>query len=200
MESTINLLLNGNSRMLVIELSVLVEELISQTLGCIIDIDWEKSKSLGFSSDSLSFNHKATLLSDKKNIPKDIKDKMETFMYIRNKFAHVNSINSFENLFLYTKESKYKNNLNKWYPESNSFSTDTESEHRFKFNNLYNDIFNFLFQLTIQYSIQNTREKQKIRLDDKLIMILKIKNLDAPFTIEDRNKSVDEAIKKIEDD
>jgi hypothetical protein len=195
----IELILNNNSRMLVIELSVRVEELISKTLGCIIDIDLDKSKSLGFSSDSLSFNNKATLLSDKKSIPKEMKDKMKTFMYIRNKFAHVNSINSFENLILYKTNSEL-NNLNKWYPKINSFSTDTELKYRNKFCNLYSDIFIFLFQLTIQYSIQNTNEKQNIRLNEEFIMILKNKNQDAPITTEEWNKSVEEVIKKMEDD
>lgn len=59
-EDTIGALFNKNIsvRHLVINQSVLIEELASETLGKAIDIDWKTSITLGYNSTSLSFSHK----------------------------------------------------------------------------------------------------------------------------------------------
>lgn len=98
-----------HTRHYVIELSVLIEELMSETLGKLLDIEWKTSQSLGMTSKAISFSQKVSFIQDIKRLQKVDRDKLETFMQVRNKFAHVKTINSFENLF--SNKSELKKNL-----------------------------------------------------------------------------------------
>lgn len=79
----------------VIEKGVSLEAGISSLIGMLLDIDVENSLSLGSKSSSLSLNAKVSLLSDLKFVPKEIIWQFQTFAEIRNKFAHLQSVNSF---------------------------------------------------------------------------------------------------------
>lgn len=88
-----------NTRLYVKEHAVYLEDMISFILGNILDIEWESSKSLGFSSSALSFKQKVQLIQDKKGIKKERINKLNTLLEIRNKFAHVKSISTFQDYF-----------------------------------------------------------------------------------------------------
>lgn len=86
-------------RLCVIENCIFVEELASHVLGNILNIDWKTSKSFGYNSSCLSFNQKLQLIQDIKGIDKEDLKAISCLAQMRNKFAHVSHINSFENLF-----------------------------------------------------------------------------------------------------
>ena len=83
----------------VIEKGVSLEAGISSLIGMLLDIDVENSLSLGSKSSSLSLNAKVSLLSDLKFVPKEIIWQFQTFAEIRNKFAHLQSVDSFIKCF-----------------------------------------------------------------------------------------------------
>ncbi|GAB4038668.1 hypothetical protein [Spirosoma jeollabukense] len=93
----------------VIEKGVSLEAGISSLIGMLLDIDVETSLSLGSKNTSLSLNSKVNLLSDLKFVPKEVIWQFQTFAEIRNKFAHVQYVDSFEKCFeiLADKKSKF---------------------------------------------------------------------------------------------
>lgn len=95
-------------RALVIEKGVELEAGISSLLGLLLDIDVDNSLSLGSKNTSLSLNSKVNLLSDLKFIPREIIWQFQTFAEIRNKFAHLHSVDSFEKCFEILKDKKKK--------------------------------------------------------------------------------------------
>lgn len=68
-------------------------------LGNILNINWKNSKPFGHASTSLGFFQKLQLIQDIKGIEKEDLKKLTCLANIRNKFAHVSEINSFERLF-----------------------------------------------------------------------------------------------------
>ena len=117
-----------NKRYIVLELTVQIEEIISKTLGLILNIDWIESESLGYKSSALSFNQKVRIIQDIKGLDNEIVKKFDTLMYIRNKFAHVKEINSFESLFLVSNNAlDIKKKLHKWYSkEDDNFESEED--------------------------------------------------------------------------
>ncbi|MBG6111910.1 hypothetical protein H4V97_000739 [Flavobacterium sp. CG_23.5] len=93
-------------RGLVIELSVKTEEAINLVLAKLLGIIPEESKSFGITTQALSFNAKANLLLDLNQLDKLHREKFQIFMEIRNKFAHINSIDTFEKCFTVTNNYK----------------------------------------------------------------------------------------------
>ncbi|POY38787.1 hypothetical protein C3L50_11680 [Flavobacterium alvei] len=91
--------INHTPRGLVIELSVKTEEAVNLILSKLLGIKPEESRSFGNSSQALSFNAKANLLLDLNQLDKLQREKFQIFMEIRNKFAHLNSVDTFEKCF-----------------------------------------------------------------------------------------------------
>jgi len=89
-------------RGLVIELSVKQEQAVNLILSKLLGIKSEDSRSFGTSSHALSFNAKANLLLDLKQLDKIQREKFQIFMEIRNRFAHINSVDTFEKCFALT--------------------------------------------------------------------------------------------------
>lgn len=87
------------TRTKVIEKAVGFEELISQLLSLLLEIDKNESISFGNKNIALSFNAKINLLIDLKFIPKEISKDFQLFAEIRNKFAHVLYVDSFVKCF-----------------------------------------------------------------------------------------------------
>lgn len=96
----------NDSRHYVIDYAVKIEELASFTLGQILEIDWKNSESIGFGSSSLSFNQKIKIIQELHGLNDLQRDMLQNLMYIRNKFAHVRLINSFEALFQNSSKGK----------------------------------------------------------------------------------------------
>ena len=109
-------------RTIVIEKSVALEASISSLLGMLLSIDVENSLSLGSKSRSLSLSSKVDLLCDLKFIPKDLIWQFQTFAEIRNKFAHLLYVDSFEKCFeiLKNRKSKFLKTFGDNIPESAS--------------------------------------------------------------------------------
>lgn len=92
----------------VIEKGVSLEAGISGLIGILLDIDVENSLSLGSKNTSLSLNAKVNLLSGLKFVPKEIIWQFQTFAEIRNKFAHLQSVDSFVKCFEILADKKNK--------------------------------------------------------------------------------------------
>ncbi len=90
---------NYTARALVMELSVKQEHAVNLIIAKLLDINAEESRSFGTSNQALSFNAKANLLLDLKQLDKIQREKFQIFMEVRNKFAHLNSIDTFEKCF-----------------------------------------------------------------------------------------------------
>jgi hypothetical protein len=121
-----------NLRLYILEHTLQIEETTSKTLGYILDIDWEKSKSFSYSSVAFSFNQKIQIIQDLKGLDNTDKQKLTVLMTIRNKFAHVKSINTFNDLFNIESSGKeVKKNLDKWYSDKSDFGI-TDDEFRYK--------------------------------------------------------------------
>ena len=92
----------------VIEKGVSLEAGISSLIGMLLDIDVENSRSLGSKSTSLSLNAKVSLLSDLKFVPNELIWQFQTFAEVRNKFAHLQSVDSFVKCFDILDDKKKK--------------------------------------------------------------------------------------------
>ena len=194
----ISSMLSYSTRLLVLEQAVLLEEMLSSTLGIILGIDEKKSKSLGFGSTALSFNQKVLLIQDKKGIDKEIKLKLEVFMHLRNKFAHVKSVDTFENYFILSIDcQKDKNRLINWYSKSNSSFDESERQYHLLYIDLTHDIFKYLMDITIKCCVDEGAKKRKHELDEKFIEVLKQKSLQSPISIEIWNETIEEVLNEL---
>lgn len=91
---------NFGNRSIVLEFSVMIEDLLSLLLSVILKINNRgDSLSLGTKSSGLSFNAKANLLLDMKYLERDQRWKFQKFMEIRNQFAHNLKVETFEQCF-----------------------------------------------------------------------------------------------------
>lgn len=97
---------NYTARALVMELSVKQEHAVNLIIAKLLGVKAEESRSFGTSNQALSFNAKANLLLDLKQLNKLQREKFQIFMEVRNKFAHINSIDTFEKCF--SKLGNYK--------------------------------------------------------------------------------------------
>lgn len=121
------------ARYCVVECSVFTEKRVSETLGRILGIDWKESESLGYGSGSLSFDNKIRLIRDLKGVSKEVKTKFQTFMSIRNKFVHLDEIDSFQSYFVIIKSAKErKKELKSWFPQLRWDAQDIDVERLYK--------------------------------------------------------------------
>ena len=111
-----------SDRALVMEKGVALEAGISDLLGMLLDIDVPNSLSLGSKNSSLSLNAKVNLLSDLKFVPKNIIWQFQIFTEIRNKFAHLQYVDTFEKCFeiLKDKKDKFLKEFGQNIPDSNT--------------------------------------------------------------------------------
>ncbi|MCF6133547.1 hypothetical protein [Flavobacterium wongokense] len=116
-------------RLYILEHTILIEEIVSSALGQILNIDWKNSKSFGFSSSALSFNQKVQIIQDIQGLEKIEVQKLSDIMSIRNKFAHVRSIATFNDFFLSGENGKnVKKNLDKWYGKNGTIESESEEQ------------------------------------------------------------------------
>ena len=94
---------NNSPRYFVVEMSVKIEHYINSIVALLLGVEFRDTKSFGNSSESLSFNAKANLLLDLEYLEKNDRVKFQIFMEIRNKFAHLYEIDTFEKCFELTK-------------------------------------------------------------------------------------------------
>ncbi|WP_273210485.1 hypothetical protein [Runella zeae] len=103
----------------IIDQSLEVEELISTTLGYLLNIeDWKKSTSFGYGSASLAFSQKMNIIKDLVDVNSVEEKKLISLVQIRNKFAHVKSVETLEDFFsLGSSTEDIKKSFRKWYPD-----------------------------------------------------------------------------------
>ncbi len=197
MEDLVKIIESNSSRYWVIFWSVSLENLVTETLARILNIEVSASKSIGFSSGSISFHQKVLLIKDIKDTPKEVQTKFGSFMTIRNKFAHVSQVDSFKNYFAISKESEIKKNLNLWYSITEDNSETYEAEYRNKYFKLFNDLMMFLIQLNIQHIKFETQEELEKQFNKDLIEQLKEKNRNTPITIDMWEETIHEVIENM---
>ena len=147
-----------NTRLFIIEKSILLEQLSSMTIAELLEIpDWENSKMLGNQSSGFSFNQKINFFIDLNNLEKDLKNKFIALQEIRNKFAHVLKVDSFQNYKNFSKNSEqHCKNLEKWYlSKVENFNENDE----LKFKCLFDELFKELAEYTIKLAIQHAENK-----------------------------------------
>lgn len=184
-----------NSRLYVIEHTVYLEDMVSFILGNILDIEWESSISLGFSSSALSFKQKVQLIQDKKGIDKERIKKLDAILEIRNKFAHVKSINTFQDYFKSSANAeKNRKHLEKWFEKKQGTEEDLEEQARYNFYLLFKDNFDFLFRLALDHRSQIVSERTSKELNEEFVMRLKIEVLKSPEANEIWNNTLEKLI------
>jgi hypothetical protein len=136
---------NQPARSLVIEFSVANEEFINLILGKLLGINPKSSKSFGTTNQALSFNAKSNLLLDLNYLNKTDREKFQIFMEIRNKFAHLLAVDTFEKCFSLTGNyNRLQAILNE---EENGNSLEEKMENTFL--NLSADISNKLSEIAL---------------------------------------------------
>lgn len=114
-------------RSLVVELSVKQECIVNFILAQLLGINPENSRSFGTSSQALSFNVKANLLLDLKQLDKTQREKFQIFMEIRNKFAHIAQVDTFEKCFALTNNYSRLKKIYEIDEEGDSLEEDMET-------------------------------------------------------------------------
>lgn len=165
----------GNLRSYIIEHALVIEEVISETLGHLLDIDWKVSKSFGYSSSALSFNQKVQIIQDIKGLSKVDGKKLTALMSIRNKFAHVKSIESFNDFFNSGENGKIvKRDLDGWYSHI-VLEPNINEEDKFKslFLQLTLDTAHCLFELSMDHVSKKAYKKGEEKAAEMVLEALK---------------------------
>ncbi|UHO37097.1 hypothetical protein H5J24_15190 [Chryseobacterium capnotolerans] len=143
-----------NLRLYIIEHTLHIETLVSEAIEHLLGIDYKTSKSFGYGSSALSFNQKIQIIQDIKGIESEMTKKLSCLMNIRNKFAHLQEIDSFENLFTLTSVGKeIEKQLVKWYSLDEMKVSD--DEHKFRFFKLAEEITYMLILLQVETRTKN---------------------------------------------
>lgn len=158
----------NHKRALVMECSVAVEQMISNQVCLLMDIDKKTSKLFGFGSSNLSFNQKVDFLVELKYYNKVHREKLVRFAEIRNKFAHVAEVSTFKECFDLIDVLK---SLKKWYPEITALSNIAEEDRYVKY-------FLALF-LELQKEVDRFVEHYNKRLHDRTSLKVKSDRFDA---------------------
>ncbi|MCO6498953.1 MAG: hypothetical protein J5I47_01070 [Vicingus serpentipes] len=166
--------LGAETRLFILECSVFIEQQVSDTLCHILDIDINHSKSFGFNSSSLNFSQKITLIQDVKGITQDDSNKIDLFMQIRNKFAHVQSINSFESFFNFSKNTKkIKTKLDSYYSNNSADKSENEEKkYKVDFLMLTIHIFKILYNIDIGHEYERGLKVGKEETKNDILNLL----------------------------
>ena len=146
---------NTNTRLFVLERSIILEQLSSMTIAELLEIpEWENSKMLGIQSSAFSFNQKINFFIDLSDLDKTLKTKFEVLQEIRNKFAHILKVNSFENYKKLSKNCEANcKKLEKWYLDTiEEFKGNNELKFKLLFNELYRELSEYTIQTTIKFA------------------------------------------------
>ncbi|MDW7693522.1 hypothetical protein R9C00_02110 [Flammeovirgaceae bacterium SG7u.111] len=112
----------------IIDISVQIEYNISIFLAAWLGIERDTSRSLGTKSSSLSLNQQINLIVDMNILEKSQAQKLVLFAQIRNKFAHVAEINTYDQCLKSNKD--LNKGIRKLYPLTNSIDDEFDSQQR----------------------------------------------------------------------
>lgn len=181
----------------VIEKGVSLEAGISGLIGMLLDIDVETSLSLGSKNTSLSFNAKVNLLSDLKFVPKEIIWQFQTFAEIRNKFAHLQSVDSFVKCFEILADKK--NKFEKTFGDKIGDDVEEEIKLSMCFSFLCMSLGIWLELILKKVSFDKNQDLKKVVVVEALRNFFKIPK-DQKDQMEEHLKWVDDLIQDIEID
>ncbi|MCB9336078.1 MAG: hypothetical protein H6586_08005 [Flavobacteriales bacterium] len=173
-----NLIMKNNfKRLTVIEYSLDLEWLASKQLSRLLFIEnYKDSISFGETAQALSFNQKLNLLLDSRDIAKEDKMFFQTFMEIRNKFAHNRDIKTYFDACSSVKKVDF---LKKHFEISDS-SSDDESFLEDAVFQLYKKCALSLIELKGQIieneGVIKTIEKTKRDLDFETMRFMEARN------------------------
>lgn len=176
------------TRSKVIERSVVIEDVISQLLCFLLDIDKQNSNFFGTKSHSLSFNSKIALLTELNFISKEEKKDFELFQQIRNKFAHVLYEDSFEKCFEVLDSNSSRNRLLSKF-QANNYDIKNEGLLNICFDSLCLEL-----QILLQINSKLIHEKKTQELNRTKALIEIIQK----FLVNQKKGEYDELIKIIE--
>jgi hypothetical protein len=183
---------NLSPRAFVVEISVKIEHILNLIMGQLLGVKHENTRSFGNSSQALSFNAKANLLLDLNYLDKENVLKFQIFMEIRNKFAHVYSIDTFEKCF---EQTKNYNQLKKL------FGIDKDGE------SLEKDMEYMFISLSMDIAITLNKIKDRIYSEmavkytqRRFTEVIKTKREEYKSKHPENAKAVDDFIKFIKDD
>lgn len=170
------------TRYIILDHSLLIEELVNETIGRLLDIDFQTSKSLGYSS-SISFNQKILLIQDKvshlANTNNQISNKIERFCQIRNKFLHLNKINDWDDFFSISKTySKIEKELEKWYEHKENLETNKNDRLRLLYFYLTIEIFYSLIEINLNWAQNKGKRIAKEEVNQMFFDFIKKKNVE----------------------
>lgn len=144
-----------NIRLYVIEHTLHIETLMSEAIGSLLGVDYKESKSFGFGSSALSFSQKVQIVQDIKGLESIMTKKLTCLMNIRNKFAHVQEVDSFEKLFeIASNGTQIINQLEKWYVLDDK--NEEDEKYKFLFFKLAEEITKMLWELQVQDRMEKT--------------------------------------------
>ena len=120
--------MNMEARHQIIDFSVQTEYNFSMFLSGYLGIDRDSSRSLSNRSTKLSFNQQLNLILDMNILNKEEVKKLESFAQIRNKFAHVVEIKTYNQCL--SSDSTLKNSIDKLYPISIPIDDEIDSTYQ----------------------------------------------------------------------
>lgn len=172
-------------RYVVIDHSVLLEEIVTETIGRLLDVDWNSSTVLGNSTGALSFRHKFELIQEKigggKEQTKEKKtlvNKFLLFSTIRNKFAHVRQIDKWEDFF--KKYEKDGNALKGWYAHLDNDENNNEDSFRLLYYYLTHELFYYMIQKNIDWAVESGKLQGENRIREELFNFVTQKASESP--------------------
>ncbi|MBA4259791.1 MAG: hypothetical protein C0446_11560 [Chitinophaga sp.] len=183
---------NLSPRAFTVEMSVKIEHILNVIMAQLLGVKHEGTKSFGNSSQALSFNAKANLLLDLNYLDKEQRLKFQIFMEIRNKFAHLHSVDTFEKCFEQT------NNYNQL---KKLFGIDEEGE------SLEKDMEYMFIALSMDISMTLNKINERIHREmavkytqRRFTEAIKTKREEYKSKHPENAKAVDDFIKFIKDD
>ena len=156
-----------NIRLYVIEHTLHIETLMSEAIGSLLGVDYKES--FGFGSSAFSFSQKAQIIQDIKGLESVMTKKLACLMNIRNKFAHVQEVDSFDKLFkIASNGTQIKNQLEKWYNLESK--NEDDEKYKFLFFKLAEEITKMLWDLQVKEELEKSvlqaeRDFQKGQLE-----------------------------------
>lgn len=156
------------TRHIVIDHSVIIEELVTETIGRLLEIDWNTSKALGSASGGLSFHQKILLITDKFGEIGDKSKKIIAFYQIRNKFAHL-TISTWTDFFSISDTyRKIEKDLSIWYDKEENNETSYENKVRLLYFYLTREIFYFLIEINKDWAVNKGQKIAEDNIKQKL--------------------------------
>lgn len=156
------------TRHIVIDHSVIIEELVTETIGRLLEIDCNTSKALGPVSGGLSFHQKTLLITDKFGEIGNKSKKIIAFYQIRNKFAHL-TISTWTDFFSISDTyKKIEKDLNIWYDKEENNETSYENKVRLLYFYLTREIFYFLIEINKDWAVNKGRKIAENDIKQKL--------------------------------